>query len=742
MAKQRNFLLGNGHRLTSPVKIGKKVETKPPPYDLSESKGRLANQFTAAATAFAKLPEEACPDGYTVGLMTLHPEYTAKSYFPGDLLRAARMEAIGSRPARVKPEKWKKKKDPEESPTTELFVAARREDFDAFSSGIPSLSTNDKASRDLFKVEAFRAPKSTDRVQRLRRRVEEPLLEVVLHVTGMPHPGTILEAFEAYADSLDLDPDLDRRFEVSGLCFLPVRAPRPVINDLSKFSFLRTIREMPSLRPLRPIIRTSAKTKPFPVELPKETPIDKQLRAAVFDGGASKDICKSGFVHSHEPDGIGDPVEDFIDHGTGVTSAVLFGPLEKGTPLNRPYGLVDHYRVLDNDSNNAPFELYDALKHIQAVLQSRKYSFVNLSIGPALPIEDYDVHAWTAVLDSLLSDGQTLTTIAVGNDGEKDHVSGNARVQVPSDSVNSVAVGAATSRGKTWQRASYSCIGPGRSPGLIKPEVVAFGGDSREPFYVLDQTATIATADAGTSFAAPFALRMGMGVRAHFGASLSALATKALLVHCSEPSKEICLHEIGWGRVPQELEALVVCGDGEARIVYQGELTPGQFLRTPIPLPSEELAGMVTLTATFCFACATDPHDPSNYTRGGLDITFRPHAEKFDDKAVHPRSSSFFRRTDYDTEKELRQDAHKWETTLHRSRRFRSTTLKDPVFDVHYQVRESGQATSGDKIRYALIITIRAPKVVNLYDGIVQRYQTQLEPIQPVVEVPVEVRSS
>jgi hypothetical protein len=150
---------------------------------------------------------------------------------------------------------------------------------------------------------------------------------------------------------------------------------------------------------------------------------------------------------------------------------------------------------------------------------------------------------------------------------------------------------------------------------------------------------------------------------------------------------------------------------------------------------------MVTLAATFCFACETDPHDPGNYTRGGLDVIFRPHADKFDEGAAHPKSSAFFRRTDYDTEKELRQDAHKWETTLHRRRRFNPATLKDPVFDVHFQVRESGHATTGDKIRYAMIITVAAPKVANLYDRIVQRYQTQLEAIRPFIEIPVRTSS-
>lgn len=740
MAKQPNFLLGNGHRLTSSVKVGKGIEPKAPPYDLGTAKQRLTSQFATAVAKFAELPSAACPDGFTVGLITLHPQYTAKSYFPDDLLKDARMQAIGSRPARVTPERWTKNSAPEDSPTTELFVAARREDFAAFAKQLPRISEFDSASRDLFKVEAFRAPKSKDRIQRINKTLNQPMLEIVLHISGIRRPARILEAFEAYAQSMDLKPDLDRRFEVGALCFLPMRAPRELIDNLSKFSFLRTIREMPALRPLRPIIRATAECKPFRVSLPSQEPLDKQLRAAVFDGGISEEMANTSFANAHDPDGIGATVEDYVDHGTAVTSALLFGPIKKGQALSQPYGVVDHYRVLDDHSSNDPYELYDALTHIRDVLQSRDYSFINLSIGPSLPIEDHDVHAWTAVLDSLLADGEALTTVAVGNDGEKDHESGNARVQVPSDSVNSLAIGAACSTSKTWGRATYSCIGPGRSPGLIKPEVVAFGGSSGEPFFVLDQSVSFATPDAGTSFASPLALRMGMGVRAHFGTSLSPLAIKSLLVHCSEPAKKIPAHEIGWGRIPQNLEAIVVCQEGEARIVYQGDLTPGQYLRTPVPLPHGALAGMVTVTATFCFACQTDPHDPGNYTRGGLDVTFRPHADKFGKDAVHPKSHSFFRQTDYDTEKELRHDAHKWETTLHRRCRFQAATLKDPVFDVHYQVRESGQAASGEKIRYALIITVSAPKVKNLYDRIVQRYQTQLEPILPVIEVPIQIR--
>ena len=740
MADQPRFLLGNGHNLTSRVKVPKNLEPKPPPYDVKTAKARLTPQFVSAAKSISEIPKAACPDDYAVALLTLHPEYTAKSYFPGELLREARMEAIGSRPAQVKPEAWNKKAAPEESPTTQLYVAASRRNFANFAAALPGIPNSETSAQQLFEIEAFRAMDVDDRTQRIDRTAKEPLLEVVLHTSGVPRPGRIVEAFEEFAGTLNLQPDFDRRFEVGSLCFLPVRAAGSDVDKLGQFAFLRTIRQMPELRPMKPIIRTSGKSKPFAVTLPSEPPLDAQVRAAVFDGGLTEEASFGSFVHGHEPTGIGKPVETFVDHGTSVTSALLYGPLRKGETVRRPYGQVDHYRVLDDKSAKDPFDLYDTLARIRDVMQSRKYGFVNLSIGPSLPIEDADVHAWTAVLDSLLCDGETLATVAIGNEGEKDRPSGNARVQVPSDSVNALAVGATDTSTEKWGRANYSCFGPGRSPGVIKPEVVAFGGCSAEPFFVADSSLTIAVPDAGTSLASPATLRLGMGVRAHFGVDFSALAIKSLLVHCSEPHDQQSSDEIGWGRVPGDVDQLVVCGDGMARVVFQGELTPGQYLRAPVPMPAGPLTGMVSIAATFCFASETDPNDPGNYTRGGLDVTFRPHTDKYAEDAAHPKSSSFFRSSDYDTERSLRRNAHKWETTLHRQRTFQPKSLKDPMFDVHYQVRESGRTTrASEKIRYALIVTINAPKMPDLYDKIVQRFQTQIEPMTPLIEVPIRV---
>lgn len=738
MNKQPNFLIGYGERLTEEVVISRGGTTPVPPYTFNEARSRVAPMVRTAVADLAAIPSSACPDDFAVALLTLHPQYTAKSYFPAQLLESARMHAIGSRPKSITPKKARGTQQAVEGETVELFVSARRSDLKEFATNLPKWTVESYGATDLFKVELFSAPTVEDRIIKPLTKEKEPLLEVVLHTEAQLDPGRIIEAFCNYVEGFGLSPDLDRRFEVGGLCFLPLRASPDLLNDLGKFAFLRVAREMPRLRQLRPMIRSIRKKK-FPCELPQAKPINPQIRAAIFDGGIVPASALDPFATLHEDSGIGKAVNEFVDHGIAVTSALLFGPIKENQELPRPYGIVDHFRVLDEGSGTGPADtdLYDVLARIQTILQQSRYQFVNVSLGPRLPIEDTEVHAWTAVLDELLSDGDIVLTVAVGNDGDQDHESGNARVQVPSDLVNALAVGSADTRGTSWRRASYSCVGPGRSPGRTKPDVVCFGGTESEPFYVLDRAYKNAIPTQGTSLASPNTLRMAMAVRSHFDI-LSGLATKALLVHSAEAHPVLDSREIGWGRVPEQLDELVVCPEGIARVVYQGELTPGASLRMPIPLPSRLPECFVTMRATFCIASATDPQDPSNYTRSGLDIAFRPHSDKRGEKGVHAKTAPFFRTTDYDSEQELRHNAHKWETVMHAEKRMRSASLKDPVFDVRYQTRIAGKPYRGTgKISYALLVTVSIPKYPDLYNEVIRRYRTRLEPLRPVIEIPI-----
>ncbi|MBC7818646.1 MAG: S8 family peptidase [Planctomycetaceae bacterium] len=739
--KKVNYLLGRAEKLVRRIDPPPINPAKAHPYTLEQAIARVVPKMDTTAKALAKLPKAACPHDEAVALLALHPAYLAKSYFPANLLDEANLRAVGSRQRILSPEAWAIKNPPKEAITAELFVAGKRKDFERFSALASQLLDISKSGIDLRKIEDFRAYPVSERLRTTHPHSDAPLWEIVLHATEFAESDYILDGFRDYMASLDVKVNLDDRLQAQGLCFLPVRVPRLQIVEVAKFSFLRAAREMPHMRP---VIRMSKSSPSFKYDLPDSDVVDPTIRAVTFDGGLPAVPDISRWSNRRKASGVGAAHPDLVEHGLGVTSALLFGPLESGVPLPRPYAKVDHFRVLDVDSVSDDTEDYfDIIKRILSILESGRYDFANFSIGPDLPVEDDDVHVWTAMLDQFLRKGTLLASIAAGNSGEKDHASGNARIQSPSDCVNALTFGSADCLGAGWKRAPHSSIGPGRSPGVVKPDLLSFGGCSKSPFYVMGMN-DHAEGRLGTSFASPSGLRAAMGVRACLGPIMSPLALKALLIHRSD-SSDHPQHEVGWGKVAETLESLIECEDSVAYIVYQGEITPGSWMRAPIPVPDDPMTGMIELRATICFACETDPQDPIHYTRSGLEVRFRPHdGKKKEAKQREPNTKSFFNAGSlYAGEGELRSDFHKWETTLHARERMRGSSLQNPSFDIHYNAREGGgKAGKPQDIPYALIVSVHAPKVKDLYDRIFRRYRTTLEAMKPVIEIPVRTKGS
>ncbi|WP_392753211.1 S8 family peptidase [Streptomyces sp. LN590] len=740
MAGERNFLLGHGERLVSPVQVrpgGGEIKF---PYSSEEAWERLRPQLENTVRELEALPAEACPGDKAVGIITLHPQFIAKVHHPGAFLRDSGLLYIGSRGATVVPEKWTRQGEPSALDTTELFVAGKRSNFTAILErweGGRRIPDNSQ----IRMVESFRAPSASDKKRGTATAMQgERLFEVGLHLPNSDSER-ILRSFARYAESCGAHAEMDRRIPVSGLVFMPVSASLDELDLLSKFSFLRVVRPMPKLRTMHPVERGMTVQDLTPTPLPLEGPIDPSIRMAIFDGGLPRDSPVAPWARSFDPAGVGPEIEECLGHGHRVTSAALFGSLKPGKPAPRPFNSIDHYRILDGKEEES-YSLYNTLERIRDVLEEKNYDFVNLSLGPELPIEDDEVHPWTAVLDEYLSDGRTFLSVAAGNNGQQDRLSGNARIQIPSDCVNAMAVGAANSAQANWDRAEYSAMGPGRSPGMVKPDLLSFGGSSYEPFHFAsrDKSGRLESA-MGTSFASPAALRMAAGIRAHFGGHIKPLALRALLVHCAERGG-VPIEEAGWGRIPDEIEEFVVCPQNSVRILYQGSIEPGQTVRMTIPFPEGVTEGMVTVSATYCISTPTDSRTPSTYTGSAIEPVFRPHAEKFGrDDSIHAATRTFFQDGDYVPEDTLRKRAHKWETTKHKSINLRASSLLRPVFDVRHVSRAELMAGEPkEKADYALVISMSTSKDSDIYNKVVRAYSGTLEILQPQVDVPIVVR--
>jgi hypothetical protein len=720
-----NLLIGNGQVLTGAVsREPSGSSAKDFPYSIEQARQRLAPGIELIAQAIEQLPENAKPRGEGTGLVMVHPAFLAKTRMPAGVFRRAGLRMVGSRSAMVRPaHDHRKTSSSDPQPTAELYVAGTSDGF----MELARLLLQDSrlvVQEDFRKIEGVRPLASTERLIHLAGSDEQLDLEVVLH--GDVSDSDLLDAFELHAQKCGATLGRGKMLGVPGLVFMPASAPRAKLADLAAFGALRAVRRLPQLRLHRPPMRTT-QDGAAPA-LPEEDSLDKSIKVVVFDGGlGSTDLGR--WSKEHVPPELAATHSDYLLHGNDVTSAVLFGSAEAGKPLPRPYFDVVHERVIGS-ANEQDVDLYDCMKRVQAVLAKGDVDFANLSLGPRLAIDDDQPHAWTAMLDEQLASGRTLATVAVGNDGAAG--GGMGRIQPPGDAVNALAVGSADSREFMWSRAEYSCYGPGRSPGLVKPDGVVFGGTASNPLILFNPIIRGLTGVQGTSFAAPLALRAAAAARALAKTPLSATALRALMIQRADRFGGHDARDVGWGRLPEDPQDLLTCGDHEVSVLYQGHIEAGSRLRIGMPVPPVALGVGLSITATFCFTSPVDAADPVNYTRHGLTVCFRPKGEG--------SSASFFSRGEYETESQLRHDAHKWETVLHQTMHFQAHELLDACFDVDHGARDHGlPAVGAPALPYVLVVTISTQKGEPIYNAVMNRYK-MLAPIELRSQVPVTLR--
>lgn len=712
-----NLLIGNGQVLAGPV--AREISgssTKEFPYTIERARERLGSSIEQVAQAIDALPTQAKPRGEGTGLVLVHPAFLAKTRMPSGLFRRAGLRAVGSRSAQVTPERDHRARAPSgPQATAELYVSGTSDAFRELARMLRADDTGKGVQEEFCKIEAVRPLSATQRLLNLEGSDAQVQLEVVLH--GDATDQDLLDQFEVHARQCGAGLGRQKLLGVPGLVFMPAQAPRDRLEAFAHFTALRAVRRLPKLRLHRPMAR-SLQHRPAPA-LPAEDSLDPSLKVVVFDGGlGAKDFDR--WCREHVPQELADTAAEYLLHGTEVTSALLFGAAEERQKLPRPYFNVEHHRVLGSDNEN-DVDLYDCMHRVRGVLAQGDIDFANLSLGPRLCIDDDQPHAWSVMLDEQLASGRTLAAVAVGNDG--DLPDGQGRVQPPADAVNALAVGSANSREFMWARADYSCHGPGRSPGLVKPDGVMFGGTEQSPLVLLNPLAGGLTGVQGTSFAAPLALRTAAGARALAKTALSATTLRALMIHRADRFGGHDPRDVGWGRFPESPEELLTCGDHEVSVLYQGRIEAGSRLRIGLPVPPVAMGVGLTVSATFCFTTSVDAADPVNYTRHGLTVYFRPRGAG--------SSAPFFSRGDYESETELRHDARKWETVLHQTMHFQAHELLDACFDVDHGAREHGLPSSSGApaLPYVLVVTVSTQKGEPIYIAVMQKYRA-LAPIE------------
>lgn len=745
---RRNLLIGHGERLLQDGAWPTSGRTKPEPYSLEQQRSLFVPVLDRLASLARETEQSLMPRGEVAAKLTIHPQFLAKSYFPATLLTSSGLRLIGSRATDVMPRRMVRSAEPKEMPTATLIVAGTERDYARASQLLQSAELSAALIGQFNRLERVEPFAAADRKRGLDLAHFDGWAETVLHASFQDRD--VLDAFVQRVRQLGGEVDRDRARTVGGLTFLPLHvnesAAPELIRGIEDFTHLRAIRNMPVLSQdpidVESAVARSVEEAP---PLPDAPAVDETLRAVIFDGGCTPGLLP--WVNASDAPGVPASATD-LAHGQSVTSAFLFGSIGRTqTTVPRPYCNVDHVRVLPSTATD--FRVGDVIDRIINTLERARdagdpYTLANLSLGPRMPIVDDDPHEWTVRLDDFLSLGDLFMTVAVGNDGTQGADLG--RIQPPSDAVNAFAVGASDGHHVRALRAPYSCLGPGRSPGLVKPDAAAFGGTPGSPVRLVDPTSGLIQTRLGTSYAAPIALRLAAGVRASVAQEIQPIMLHALLVSRAQWNSR--LHdqtEVGWGILPESVDEILFSAPDEVVVMYQGLIAKGQPIRAAVPLPSGLVTpGRIRIAATFAYRAPIDPAHPVNYTRSGLEVRFQPDGVT---------SAGFFSGTDFDTEQTLRRDALKWETCRHKEKTFDPTRLTNPSFLIRYQGREEG-GDDGETVRdpvtrrplppaeqpsalpFALVVRIRVPDVTDLAAQVLQQFNVLAEvPLRAEVQV-------
>ena len=752
----KKVILGNGEKYAFDNEyLGHPTGDIPTPYPYAVSSGRVAQKIINTLKDANSLPVEAKPNDVIVTALTLHPSFLAKSYYPTALLNDYDLTSLGSKEIFVKPEIAVNKDQKTRAVSSSLyFLSGKKSSFEKLLSDIEKNKLSENVSLDIGKIEELSLYKNEDKIKAIKNDGDNTY-EIVLHATK--DESEKIDNFIKFIHKLNGTIDKNKIRNIGGLSFCFVKIESSKISELAKFVFVRVVRLAPKINLYNSFLDESKEVDPAKNNYyndfqPNSNAISitdlSPPSVAVFDGGLFANKLSTSNLRYFDLTDSTDGDSKIFTHGELVTSAVMYGTLEELSSDEHEIIQLDHYKVYCEEDDE-DIGLVDVLDRICSVLSKKHYKIANISLGPEVPCPDDEPNLWTSTLDKIAADGSVLLIVAAGNTGGMlEHFPEDedlARIQPPADILNGMSIGAANSQSKLWSRANYSSIGPGRRPGFVKPDVLFFGGDNcvgGEKLRLLGLYDFEEKMKFGTSFAAPLVTRLAARINNITKDKLTPATLRALLIHSTEATED--KKGCGWGRVDNNISNFIYCSDDSVTVIYQGVLKKSSGVRAAIPCPLilKQLKTKVNLQATLCFYTEVDHQHPVSYSRAGIEVSFRPHSEKFNfnketgEFSVEATTRSLFSKNKIlGNEQTLRRDAHKWETCYKVTDSFYASSINEPCLDIKYLTRDEGHPLSSKEMRslptleYSLIVTLTTNKPTKLYDNIVKEYKL-LEPIE------------
>ncbi|MEY2640857.1 MAG: hypothetical protein RL150_250 [Candidatus Parcubacteria bacterium] len=762
MENNRRPILYKGEIYTKPITKRVGGSSKEPALSYDVARTKILSDITQTREKLSTIPaDKKLPHEFVV-CVRMHPEFSAKSYYPGDLFSAVsrngEVEEIGSRI-------WRENSPEEDGieETGKLFFVRTTE------RGLNELEQK-ISQEEAFVTKGFaydvRTIKSVDTLESEEQILGIPSdwtegrLEAVLHPFEKDKEEALNNFLELLKKSgVDLGRVRYKQYE-SGITFVSLYGTKKTVATVAEYNPLRTLHTM-DLRDLPTVSRGgSISGGPTPASGEKADVV-----VGIFDGGVKEDSpYLQGFVENEDLTTEAS-ADAFINHGTQVSGAVLFGAINNysaSDTLPTPKVSVKSFRVLPVQNTSDP-DLYEIIDEIEETVPLNPHIKVwNLSLGPKGPIVDDLISRFTFACDLLSAKLNVLFTVAVGNDG---HLSGSAgRIQAPSDMANGLGIGSYTKKDGKIIRAPYSCKGPGREGNKLKPDLLAFGGCDQHPIHLVAHNLNEKAWNQGTSFASPIVAGYAGQLVGYSDGAIDPLVARALLIHSADSEEKKHSNETGHGILAETVDEIVTCKSNSYTLIYKGELLPKKYAEFTIPWDDAIDRGKVNFRWTIAVSTAIDPQSPDDYTASSVVMTLYPNSKKYRFSKKGERKQVLDLRTEsaqvqslldagweqsefpvpdsapapYAPEDELRADL-KWDSVDTRTLGKKIENIDNPFFHIH--AFERGTRYKNRKIRFAVVLTVESSEEsIDVYSKIVNKYDA-LVPIKIRVESEVRVEN-
>lgn len=268
----------------------------------------------------------------------------------------------------------------------------------------------------------------------------------------------------------------------------------------------------------------------------------------------------------------------------------------------------------------------------------------------------------------------------------------------------------------------------------------------------------------GTSYAAPLVTNALARLSPQLGGRSDANTLRALAVHFAEKLDGHELVDVGHGRLLGDVDDLLQCLPNQATVVNQGLIKRDEVRTFRLPVPKTLTKGLVDIRWSLALSTATDSAEVGEYSKAGLELTFRPHAETYSMRRKKPgtdkEESKTVRVSNTALVKQMvsegwklsqnpvtkqpknssrnevaKRDHGKWESLWRADTTMHASGLPRPRIDVSHLTREGGRITTGsDNIEFSLVVTVTSRANIPVYAEVQNEFSvlTALPIVTPV----------